>query len=347
MFPPGTHWLCMVTDMLRTFFGKNNYTTFDAMTEETKVAPFCYLILYLKNDCNLYEAMDETWGECEIKGSSNKFQFNTIKEIPPILQFYIPRVGFDREKQEPFKALTRLRLFDVICMDRYMENIDMMNRRKQSWVLKKRLQEAKAKRSRLISEELGLNMTEALRAAQQYLARVASADSDKTLLEGLDGPSVIHQIEEVANDVKLELDQLETEVCDLETQLCDLFSAEGRLRYRLHAVFVHVGGATGGHWFIYIRDSKDGLWRSYNDENVTVADSVIPIVDPDPHLHGTSAFVVYVREDEQAQLVETVYRIPAPKADSPEPLHDIGASVPVSAPEPMGKVGDWDGRAAW
>lgn len=44
--------------------------------------------------------------------------------------------------------------------------------------------------------------------------------------------------------------------------------------YHLHAVCVHDGGAKGGHYFIYIKDHRENVWRKFNDMRVNVVDEV-------------------------------------------------------------------------
>jgi ubiquitin C-terminal hydrolase len=42
--------------------------------------------------------------------------------------------------------------------------------------------------------------------------------------------------------------------------------------YHLHAVCIHDGGATSGHYFTYIKDQNTGIWRKFSDLKVDVVD---------------------------------------------------------------------------
>ena len=329
----------------RTFFGKNNYTTIHSGRKETKLAPFCYLILYLKGCCDMYGAMDDTWDKSEIRGSTDVFQFNTLEEIPPVLQFYIPRVQFDREKQVPFKAMHQLKLQDTIYMDRYMDNDDMIRRRERSWELKAQLGELKARQERLHSEDLDLSFPQALNATQQYLADLKTmAYAEVEELSELVDDSLLRQISRISKRAAEEMESLKGQVELHEAELSELFDAGGHLGYRLHAIFVHVGRATGGHWFIFIRDAESGAWRKYNDENIEIFGDASEIYEPDPERNGTSAFVVYVSEKHHKDLIETVCRIPAPKAElqSEEPEPAIEETEKELGASDSGAVGSWD-----
>lgn len=333
----------------RTFFGKNNYTTSRSGRKETKLAPFCYLILYLKGCCDMYGAMDDTWDKSEIRGSTDVFQFNTLEEIPPVLQFYVPRVQFDREKQVPFKAMHQLKLQDIIYMDRYMDNEDMIRRRERSWELKAQLGELRARQERLRSEDLDLSFPQALDAMRQYLADLKTmSHAEVGELSELVDDALLQQISRVSKRAAEEIESLKGQIELHEAELRKLFDAGGQLGYRLHAVFVHVGRATGGHWFIFIRDAESGAWRKYNDENIAIFSDTSEIYEPDPERNGTSAFVVYVSEKHHKELIETVCRIPAPEAEfqseDPEPaIEETGDELGASD---SGPVGEWDNTSA-
>lgn len=47
------------------------------------------------------------------------------------------------------------------------------------------------------------------------------------------------------------------------------FKKEGLFVYELYAVMVHSGGAYGGHYYAYIKDSgPGGKWHNFNDTQV-------------------------------------------------------------------------------
>lgn len=41
-----------------------------------------------------------------------------------------------------------------------------------------------------------------------------------------------------------------------------------KMEYELYSMLIHTGGATGGHYFAYIKDFDSGKWMQFNDSNV-------------------------------------------------------------------------------
>ena len=42
------------------------------------------------------------------------------------------------------------------------------------------------------------------------------------------------------------------------------------MRYNLHAILIHEGSATSGHYYSYIFDRKQNLWWKFSDANVSM-----------------------------------------------------------------------------
>ena len=42
------------------------------------------------------------------------------------------------------------------------------------------------------------------------------------------------------------------------------------MRYNLHAILIHEGSATSGHYYSYIYDRKQNLWWKFSDANVSM-----------------------------------------------------------------------------
>lgn len=167
----------------RTFFGKIkfNYETIaqQPKTEDsTEVRPEWPLNL-AKKPADLMEALDNifelehvdlegvfrmsifcsspklshsTLGKmANVSGLGRKVpRYVTIETLPPILQIFIPRVGWDNEKKQTFKLETPLQLQDRIFMDQFMDgNPELINKRRKRWKWKKELRVLEAYRARL------------------------------------------------------------------------------------------------------------------------------------------------------------------------------------------------------
>ena len=123
----------------------------------------------------------------------------------------------------------------------------------------------------------------------------------------------------------------------LQQQIKEAFMDKRKHPYRLHAAFFHRGTATGGHYWVYIYDHKKELWRKYNDDRVNTVDNRNeifgqPIADayapPNPY------FLVYVRQDQIGELVETVKRdivYSLPEQPPPMPARSQMSEMPPLA----------------
>lgn len=81
------------------------------------------------------------------------------------------------------------------------------------------------------------------------------------------------------------------------------------LAYRLFAVFVHSGTVSFGHYYIYIYDFKQDIWRKYNDEYVTEVQNLDEIFkSQDRQNPPTPYFLVYVNDTMKDRLASPVCR---------------------------------------
>ncbi|KAL9551745.1 hypothetical protein MBANPS3_004101 [Mucor bainieri] len=89
------------------------------------------------------------------------------------------------------------------------------------------------------------------------------------------------------------------------------------LKYILHGVLVHSGSITSGHYFAFVRPTKEGQWFKFNDERVTPAtlDEVFEANFGGQSLHEqassdnreTNAYMlVYMRDSSQSQILAPV-----------------------------------------
>lgn len=72
-------------------------------------------------------------------------------------------------------------------------------------------------------------------------------------------------------EVELQVDILKKSIEDLECQLAQMFEepALHHIPYKLHAVVVHEGQASVGHYWVYIFDNFKNVWMKFNDIQVT------------------------------------------------------------------------------
>jgi ubiquitin carboxyl-terminal hydrolase 25/28 len=86
----------------------------------------------------------------------------------------------------------------------------------------------------------------------------------------------------------------------LRNELATLFDDMTSVKYRLHAAICHSGNASAGHYWVWIRDFEKGVWRKYNDENVTEETEESArkaLTSGDPY------YIAYVRDEDVRSLV--------------------------------------------
>jgi ubiquitin carboxyl-terminal hydrolase 25/28 len=106
----------------------------------------------------LYSALDDYFDPQVVTEGSEKQQYRSIVELPPLIQINMPRIGFSKEKGA-FKSEAALRLEDELYLDRYCEGVqaDVLDRRRSAWGWRKSLAELKKEQKALNSTKIGLD----------------------------------------------------------------------------------------------------------------------------------------------------------------------------------------------
>jgi ubiquitin carboxyl-terminal hydrolase 25/28 len=112
------------------------------------------------------------------------------------------------------------------------------------------------------------------------------------------------------------LSTLESEINGLQKQLDAQFEDMKNIKYQLAAVFFHRGSYGHGHYWIYIHDFVNNVWRIYNDERVEEFTKLESIFEAKTWDQGTPTYAVYVAEDKM-DYVQTVFRDLEPAPDPP------------------------------
>lgn len=121
----------------------------------------------------------------------------------------------------------------------------------------------------------------------------------------------------------------------IESQFSDL----RLLPYRLQAVFVHHGSVSFGHYYIYIYDFEQGVWRKYNDTNVTEVQNMAEIFESRGEQNPpTPYFLVYVNDGLKERLVNPVCREIAEMDTRPDETRPAEEPMDVSPDKPAEDV---------
>ncbi|XP_042211161.1 ubiquitin carboxyl-terminal hydrolase 25-like [Homarus americanus] len=87
--------------------------------------------------------------------------------------------------------------------------------------------------------------------------------------------SILHScLSRWLQDINLQVAELRRCISELEQQLNQMYDEPylKRIPYRLHAVVVHEGQASGGHYWVYTFDNINKLWMKFNDIQVVESD---------------------------------------------------------------------------
>lgn len=117
------------------------------------------------------------------------------------------------------------------------------------------------------------------------------------------------------------------EIKTLNTNINSQFNDLRSVPYRLHSVFIHRGYVSSGHYWIFIYDFANEIWRNYNDGYVTAVKDNREIFDRDSETRpSTPYFLVYIKDDLKETLVNPVCRniMDPPKNPQDAEMLDIG-----------------------
>lgn len=279
---------------------------------------------------DLYAALDNYF-DLEDRGTIKIY--NTIAKLPPVLCLALGRAVHDYKTGQNVKINCHVDLPNTLFMDRYLDAPPysvLATRRKQKWAYKEELGRLRYRINQL--EPAGREpVDEALAAAVaavQHLTEVAATEDIQSLNMP---PAMINDMAELARKTREERLEIKNRIILLEQQLNDSFTDAmfRKEEYKLHAAFFHRGSAGSGHYWIYIFDHINEIWRKYNDDIVTQVtnlqeifgnprDQGNPFYSNAPNSNPPNPyFLVYVRSDhlrpateDYQPIVETVKREP-------------------------------------
>ena len=245
----------------------------DSQRIRTKYEGFSTLLVNISDHPrDIYDALDSYFMDefLNLDEYGDVKRTISITRLPTILQIQIQRVYYDRERFMPFKMIDPLPFGDTIYMDRYAnsDNPAIKSKKAETSELKERLKELEeAQRSLLERNEYGLNRKDAFIEMRKLL------DSGILQSNDIDYPEtskLSSALDDLVSEIDGRLSQLYTEIDSLRTKIDHQFDEFKEVGYTLFAVFIHRGEASYGHYWVYIKDTRNqNIWRKYNDETVT------------------------------------------------------------------------------
>jgi ubiquitin carboxyl-terminal hydrolase 25/28 len=266
---------------------------------------------------NLYATLDDDFGLSEMEGGITKYDY--ISKAAPVQIINLRRLQFDRLKGEQVYDRSHIGLETTLYLDRYLgktqslPQLELLKLREAQWEKQRQLRILDERRDELRRTDIeGLDLTDTMDEASAFI-RELSRQYEQQAGDSLPTPppELADALSEKATHLRGELEQINAEMTQLESEVDSVFRDSRDHPYRLHAVFTHRGGTKGGHYWIYIYDFQNGLWRKYNDDHVTLANESDIFEREIAAIPPASTGVVYIREDMIDTITEAVKREPA------------------------------------
>lgn len=329
-----------------TLYGEEQFHTVrDGTASPQPPVQFLFLNLPIFNEPkDVYAALDNEY-DLEPRGDIEIYK--TITKLPPVLCMVLGRVIEDARGQH--KINCHVDIPSTVYMDRYMDapvGSTLVTRRAQTWQYKKELRKLQARIDRIepkgkppVDEVLDTAIE-----ACQHLAEVGATEN----LDGLEMETeALEQMVIMSQQIKEEREVLKARIHVLEQQIKDSFTdaAFCKQEYKLHAAFFHRGTVGSGHYWVYIFDHVNEIWRKYNDDHVTRVTNLKEIFGnprddrSNPNWSSFNPanpyFLVYVRSDEtrpEDNIVQTVVRNPIlPPPPDTAPIDEGFADGPIES----------------
>ncbi|QSZ31975.1 hypothetical protein DSL72_001544 [Monilinia vaccinii-corymbosi] len=295
-----------------TFYGANASYLLKSQKLEKKVEPWANLIIFPDENKprDIYEALDVVFDEQQVQiDGTVQPQFASITKLPPILQVQIQRTRYDNIKHTAYKNRNAVVFPETIYLDRYMDSQDpdstLMRRRQEAWKWKARINILEERQKSLgqgkTAEEL--SVCDALSAAQSFTKSLQEMDDIEV------DADLVTILEERQAELNQEIERNNEEIQLLKQKRNEQFTNMTKYEYKLQTVFIHRGEAGGGHYWIYIYDFENDIWREYNDEYVTEVRDRRRIFEHEAAgVSGTPYYLGYVRSSDVTDLVGAVHR---------------------------------------
>lgn len=267
-----------------------------------------------REDTDIYSSLDNWFDLSTTTDEDPSIEsYKSIKALPPLLQIATPRIDFSPERGA-FKSTKMVRLEEEIFLDRYIDHShpSTLSKRRLCWSSKKELKVLKEERTRLTDTGLDINSPTVFSHTANYLAGLDEVNQELDSIGSsrieADG-DITSALTIAAQEQAARLTTLDSEIENLQKKITSQFQDLKNIKYRLAAVFFHRGSTGSGHYWVYIHDFKNKLWRKYNDETVEEHTKLDDILAANGYQQGTPAMVVYVAED-KLDYVQPVCRDP-------------------------------------
>ncbi|KAM5351793.1 hypothetical protein ACJ41O_004516 [Fusarium nematophilum] len=346
--------------IMETFFVTTiNYTKkFDDKTYQKEVSFDRSITAFPapEGTCSLYDALGRNFDQ-QIIEESKLSRYTAIKTLPPVLHVLI-----QRSQSMGSKNGNPVEIPETLYLDRYMDaahDSPVFQQRVQSWATASRIADLKAQKTRVdanpptgayfenyerdtdstASPEDGV-VENGWVATEENWDFDGPVDDDYLLVNRpTSNPAAVADLPANPKDVELVevsiRETLETELRQREEALERHHAELKSIPYRLHAVICHRGQLMSGHYWVWIHDFEQNIWRKYNDSNVEVNRSTGEVLAT-LSTSGEPYFLCYVRDEDKDEYVDVPRRQRPPRPEASAPVTDADGDIAVSNNGPAG-----------
>ncbi|SCN94424.1 related to ubiquitin carboxyl-terminal hydrolase 2 [Fusarium fujikuroi] len=350
-------------EIMKTFFVTTiNYTKkFDDKTYQKEISFDRSITAFPapKGSCSLYEALGRNFDQ-QIIEEDKLSRYTAIQTLPPVLHVLI-----QRSQSMGSKNGNPVLIPEILYLDRYMDaphNSPTFRERVKSWAIASRISDIKASKAAVESMIPTGPILENIAQEEEAKGSIATVTEDSEMVDGVnvveedwsfDGtvdddyllvgrpsansvtsaglPSRPKDIKDTETAI---LETMDSELRDKEVALEDYYSKLKSNPYRLHAVICHRGQLMSGHYWVWIYDFEQDVWRKYNDSNVEVKRSTVEVLNT-LSTSGEPYFLCYVRDEDKETYVDVPRRRrPAPPSDTSFENLDADGDITVTNSEP-------------
>lgn len=283
--------------------------------------------------CTLYQALDNNFDKGEVEGTTIS-RYSAIESLPPILHVLVQRTKGDGTKN-PNPVVIE----ETLQLDRYMdapEGSELQYLRETSWALKRHRALLTEQENQLAAmDNIAFPGQDTSTGDRQFTMVDKNAGTDASFSDlGRFALEMDGYGEDVADENGVPRftfpdddaspasqtpppttlsrtvavrQQLQSDLADVNAKLEGLFAGMSNHSYALHAVVCHSGSGRGGHYWVWIRDFDAGVWRKYNDTNVSEERDTRKLLDG-LNFSGDPYFLCYVREEDRGRYVRVPKR---------------------------------------
>ncbi|UNI17459.1 Ubiquitinyl hydrolase 1 [Purpureocillium takamizusanense] len=288
--------------------------------------------------CSLYDALGRNFDQ-QILEESKLSRYTAIKTLPPVLHVLIQRTQSTGRKNGNPVVIP-----ETLYLDRYMDaphDSPTFRRRVEDWAITDRIADLRTQIEGIDANPTYLNFLNSIVNGEDAVKGDAVSEKENikedvhvakpeetwdfdgpvedgfllvspTNAHSTEPPAATAQKEQVAPFDARATDgalrqMMESELAHLEKMLAKRLDSMRSIPYRLHAVICHRGQLMSGHYWVWICDFEERVWRFYNDESVQENRDTADVL----HKLSTSGepyYLCYVRDQDKEEYVDVPKR---------------------------------------